>query len=94
MIPPPTTPIVSTPEAFVVYMPNLLVAKVKIAGHMMEWKKPIPVKIQGFANNMATISNAMAPTEAITSCLSEDIFLMKEPRKRPKRRSPQYKAAI
>ena len=43
---------------------------------------------------MATISNAMAPTEAITSCLSEDIFLMKEPRKRPKRRSPQYKAAI
>ena len=31
---------------------------------MMEWKKPIPVKIQGFANNMATISNAMAPTEA------------------------------
>ena len=94
MIPPPTTPMVKTPDALVVYFPSLSIASVKIAGHMMEWKKPIPVNTQGLAAIMANINNAIAPMEAITNCFSEGTFLIKEPKKRPSRSNPQYKAAM
>lgn len=92
IIPPPMTPIVSTPDALVVYFPSWSVANVKMAGHMMEWKKPINVNIQGLAVSIASTSSTMAPMEAITSCFSEGTCLIKEPKKRPNNSNPQYKA--
>ena len=59
------TPIVSTPDALVVYFPSWSVANVKMAGHMMEWKKPINVNIQGLAVSIASTSSTMAPMELL-----------------------------
>ena len=86
---PPTTPIMKTPVAMLVYLPRCAVASVKMAPHMIEWNSPTMTRIQGLSNTMARMTSTAATEVVNTSCVRGGILLSELPTLRPTSIPPQ-----